>query len=92
MEIIGRLSDAAQLVIGGQDFGRAVFDIVVFQANGLPHGGRGKLSCDFNLLYRALNGGDPQLVLNTGETLRFSVVEISSDGAEIEVRGDVLGF
>ena len=92
MRAIGRLSEGADLVIAGERLGRAEFDIVVFQAGGKGHSARGKLNCDYNLLYRAFEGTDPHLVLRGGENLSFSVLEISPDGAEIEVNSDIPGF
>jgi hypothetical protein len=92
MQIIGRLSDAGQLVIRGENLGRAEFDIVVFGANGNAQAARGTLNCDYNLLYRALDGGDSYLRLNSGQNLQFSVMQIESFGAEILINSDVPGF
>jgi hypothetical protein len=89
---IGRLSDRADLVIGGENLGAAQFDLVVFEADNAARSARGKLNCDYNLPYRAFADSSPLLLLKSGKNMRFAITELSPDGADIVVNSDIPGF
>ena len=92
MHAIGRFADRAELVIGGEKLGAAQFDLVVFEMDGAARLARGKLNCDYNLLYRAFADSSPLLLLKNGDNMRFAVTELSPDGADIVINSAIPGF
>jgi hypothetical protein len=78
--------------LAGRNSAPRNFDLVVFEMDGAACLARGKLNCDYNLLYRAFADSSPLLVLKNGDNMRFAVTELSPNGADIVISSAIPGF
>jgi hypothetical protein len=91
MSFLGSLQGTGRILVNGKHIGEAEYEITVFQED-TSQEAYGSLLGETKILQTAFESSAPELVLETGETIRFTITDWRVGTATIVIYSPVPGF
>ena len=92
MSFLGTIQGTGQVIANGESIGVAEYELTVFQKDDSSQETNGTLMGDMELLKSVSEADAAALVLETGETVAFTVTDLRIGSATIEISEPLPGF